>query len=236
MATPRRAGRGVGDRCSPGRFTLGVGPSHQPVVEGMLGLPYSTAGRHTDEYVQIAAALQGERVRFAGQEFRVNAGPLELLDGAAIPVLVAALDRGCSVSRAARVGARFSGWRTPSRSSSTLRRVSAKPPPMLAGPICVSWPGSRWRCTTTSPRRAVRRRAVRGVRSHAELSAHLGGRGVAGPAEAAIVGDEAGVTASLEALVAAGVTDVWAAPFPVGDDRWASRARTRHLLERLVAG
>jgi alkanesulfonate monooxygenase SsuD/methylene tetrahydromethanopterin reductase-like flavin-dependent oxidoreductase (luciferase family) len=59
--------------------------------------------------------------------------------------------------------------------------------------------------------------------------------GVAGPAEAAIVGDETSVTAQIEALFAAGATDVWAAPFPVGDDRSASRRRTRALLVELAA-
>ena len=55
-----------------------------------------------------------------------------------------------------------------------------------------------------------------------------------GPADAAIVGDEAAVTAQIEALFAAGATDVWAAPFPVGDDRSASRRRTRALLKELA--
>ena len=59
--------------------------------------------------------------------------------------------------------------------------------------------------------------------------------GCAGPAEAAIVGDEAGVGEQVEALFAAGATDVWAAPFAVGDDRKASTARTRALLKELAA-
>ena len=59
--------------------------------------------------------------------------------------------------------------------------------------------------------------------------------GVAGPADAAIVGDEASVTAQLEALFAAGATDYWAAILPVGDDRSASRQRTRSLLKELAA-
>src|SRR5215203_4068597 len=74
---------------SPGRFALGVGPSHQPVIEDMLGMSYATPGRHTEEYVQILTALlRGESVRHEGQEFRVTAGPPPLLDGAEIPVLV----------------------------------------------------------------------------------------------------------------------------------------------------
>jgi alkanesulfonate monooxygenase SsuD/methylene tetrahydromethanopterin reductase-like flavin-dependent oxidoreductase (luciferase family) len=54
-------------------------------------------------------------------------------------------------------------------------------------------------------------------------------------AEACIVGDEDAVADQLRALVAAGATDVWAAIFAVGDDRKASRTRTRALLEQLVA-
>jgi alkanesulfonate monooxygenase SsuD/methylene tetrahydromethanopterin reductase-like flavin-dependent oxidoreductase (luciferase family) len=62
--------------------------------------------------------------------------------------------------------------------------------------------------------------------------------GAAGPADAAIVGDEASVAAQVEALFEAGATDFWAAPFPVGEGREArkaSRSRTRDLLASLVA-
>ncbi len=59
--------------------------------------------------------------------------------------------------------------------------------------------------------------------------------GVDAPADAAIVGDEAAVTAQIQALFEAGGTDFWAAPFPVGGDRAASRARTRELLRHLGA-
>src|SRR5262249_60682828 len=59
--------------------------------------------------------------------------------------------------------------------------------------------------------------------------------GLPGPADAAIVGDEAVVAAEIEALFDAGATDVWAAIFPVGDDRSGSRQRTRALLKELTA-
>ena len=45
--------------------------------------------------------------------------------------------------------------------------------------------------------------------------------------------DEDAVTAQILALFEAGATDVWAAPFAVGDAR-ASRARTRALLAALA--
>lgn len=60
--------------------------------------------------------------------------------------------------------------------------------------------------------------------------------GIAGPGEAAVVGDEAAVTRQVEALFEAPATDVWAAPFAVGEDPKGSRARTRALLRELAAG
>jgi hypothetical protein len=43
------------------------------------------------------------------------------------------------------------------------------------------------------------------------------------------------VTAQIQTLLEAGATDVWAAPFPLGDDHAASRTRTRALLKELAA-
>src|SRR5262249_49954068 len=59
--------------------------------------------------------------------------------------------------------------------------------------------------------------------------------GVSGPADAAIVGDEASVAAQLQGLLDAGATDIWAAIFTVGDDTSGSRRRTRALLRELAA-
>ena len=58
--------------------------------------------------------------------------------------------------------------------------------------------------------------------------------GAAGPAEAAVVGDEASVTAQLEALFAAGATDVWAAPSRSAPTAPPPGRRTRDLLNTLV--
>src|SRR5262249_795386 len=87
-----RAAARVSALGQPGRFTLGVGPSHRPVIEDMHGLSYATSGQHTEEYVQVLTELlRGRPVRFSGKEFRINAAPPDLLESAEIPVLVAAL-------------------------------------------------------------------------------------------------------------------------------------------------
>jgi hypothetical protein len=58
--------------------------------------------------------------------------------------------------------------------------------------------------------------------------------GAAGPADVAIVGDEAAVERQIRAVASAGATDFDAAVFPVGPDPAGSLARTRALLAGLV--
>jgi F420-dependent oxidoreductase-like protein len=222
----------------PGRFALGVGPSHEPVVEGMLGLSYRTPGRHTDEYVQIVAALlRGQPVSFAGEEFRVNAGPPERIGDAEIPVLVAALG-----PRLLRVAGQHTAGTITWMANATaiaqyvapsIRKAAAdagRPEPR----IVVGLPVAVHDDVSEARSRAAEQFALYGTLPNYQRI--LGRGGVAAPADAAIVGDEGRVTAQIEALFEAGATDVWAAPYPVGDDRPASRERTRALLKDLAAG
>jgi F420-dependent oxidoreductase-like protein len=221
-----------------GRFTLGVGPSHRPAIEGRLGLSYDTPGRHTDEYVQILTALlRGEQVAFAGQEFTVNAGPLPLPEGLEVPVLVAALG-----PRLLRVAGQYTAgtipWMANAQSIEThiaplVRKAAAeagRPAPRIAAglPVAVHDDVAEARAA------AAEQFANYGLLpNYQRILAH---GGVSGPAEAAIVGDEASVTRQIEGLFEAGATDVWLPPFPVGPDRSASRARTRALLKELARG
>jgi F420-dependent oxidoreductase-like protein len=221
---------------APGRFSLGIGPSHRVVVADRLGLSYDTPGRHTEEYVQILTGLlRGEQVSFAGQEFRVEAGPISLLDGAEIPVLVAAL--GPRLLRIA--GSRTAGtvlWMANAtaierHAAPLIRKAAAdagRPAPrIVAGlPVAVHDDVAQARSVV------ARQFAVYGeLPNYQRILAH---GGISTPAEAAIVGDEDSVAAQIRALFEAGATDLWAAPFPVGDDPSASRARTRALLADLA--
>ena len=221
---------------TPGRVTLGVGPSHRPVVESMLGMSYDTPGRHTDEYVQIVTALlRGEPVGFTGDEYRVAAGPPVLVDGAEIPVLVSALG-----TRLLRVAGQHSAGTILWMANATaveqhvaprIRKAAAdagRPAPrIVAGlPVAVHDDVAEARAVA-----ATQFQVYGTLPNYQRILDH--GR-ASGPAEAAIVGDEAAVTVQIEALFEAGATDVWAAPFPVGDDRSASRTRTRALLKELA--
>ena len=222
---------------SSGRFTLGLGPSHRPVIEGMLGLSYETPGRHTEEYVQIVTALlRGERVDLVGEEYQVHAGPLGSAGEVEVPVLVAALG-----TRLLRVAGQYASgtipWMATARAiehhvSPRVRMAAAdagRPTPrIVAGlPIAVH-------DDIAEAREEARGQfAVYGSLPNYQRILELGG--VTEPAEAVIVGDEAGVIGQIEGLFSAGATEVWLAPFPVGADRSASRARTRALLTELAA-
>jgi len=222
---------------SPGRVTLGVGPSHAPVIEA-LGMSYATPGRHTEEYFQIVTQLlRGEAVNFSGDEFRAMAGPPGLVDGEPIPVLVSAL-----APRLLRVAGQYTDgtilWLGNAAAidrhiAPRIRKAAAdagRPEPrIVAGlPIAVHDDVAEARAA------AAEQFAV-----YATLPNYLrllDEGGVSSPADAAIVGDESSVAAQIAELFDAGATDLWAAPYGVGDDASASRSRTRALLRELATG
>jgi F420-dependent oxidoreductase-like protein len=221
----------------PGRFTLGIGPSHQPVVEGLLGMAYDHPGRHTEEYVQIVAALlRGAPVSFAGTDLRATAGAPPLPEGVTVPVLVSAL--GPRLLRVA--GQHADGtitWMANATAVAThvapriteAAAAAGRPAPR----IVVGLPVAVHDDVAEARGVAAEQFSVYGTLPNYRRILDHGG--AAGPAEAAVVGDEAAVTEQIEALFEAGATDVWAAPFAVGDDKAASRSRTRELLKELAA-
>jgi F420-dependent oxidoreductase-like protein len=219
-----------------GRFTLGIGPSHEPIIEGMLGLSYDTPGRHTEEYVQILGPLlRGESVSFSGEDFNVNAGSPHAVDGVEIPLLVAALS-----PRLLRVAGQYAAgtipWMANARAigehvAPRIRKAAAdggRPEPrIVAGlPVAVHDDVAEGRMV------AAEQFSIYGTLPNYQRIFERGG--IAGAADAAIVGNETSVTAQIEGLFSAGATEVWAAPYPVGEDRPASRARTRALLRELA--
>jgi F420-dependent oxidoreductase-like protein len=217
-------------------LTLGVGPSHQPVIEGMHGLDYSHPGRHTEEYLQILSALlRGEAVSFSGEDFRVNTGAPALPDDRPIPVLVAAL--GPRLLRVA--GTYTDGTITWMANAAAVEshvaprlRAAAEAAGRPAPRIVVGLPIAVHDDVDEAREVAAKQFAIYGQLPNYQRILEHGG--ASSPAEAAIVGDEGAVAAQLEALTAAGATDIWAAPYPVGDDRKASAARTRALLKDLL--
>lgn len=74
-----------------GRFTLGIGLSHQIVIEMMLGLSYAKSYSHMRDYLAVLAPLiRTGNVSHAGSAYRVNAN-LSVPGATPCPILVAAL-------------------------------------------------------------------------------------------------------------------------------------------------
>jgi alkanesulfonate monooxygenase SsuD/methylene tetrahydromethanopterin reductase-like flavin-dependent oxidoreductase (luciferase family) len=179
--------------------------------------------------------LRGEPARFAGEDFRVAVPPPSRDHELDIPVLVAAL-----APRMLRVAGRDTAgtilWMA--NATAVERHVAPRihaaaseagrpAPRIVAGlPVAVHDDVAEARAA------AAEQFAPYGTLPNYRRILEHGG--VAGPEGAAVVGDEAAVSAQIAALFAAGATDVWAAPFPVGEDRAASRARTRALLRDLA--
>ncbi len=232
-----QANRAASTAAAMGRpgLTLGIGPSHKLVIEGAYGLSYDGVGAHTEEYVTVLSTLlRGEGVKLDGEHFRVHI-PVTSALPQPVSVMVSAL-----APRLLRVaGERSDGtilWMGNAKAievhvapliNAAAAAAGRSTPRIVAGlPVAVHDDVNEARTT------AAEMFANYGVLPNYRRLLDIGG--APGPGDAAIVGDEATVAAEIQALFDAGATDVWAAPFPVGEDRSSSRHRTRALLKELV--
>jgi precorrin-6A synthase len=180
---------------APGRFSLGIGPAHATIVEGALGLSYATPGRHTDEYVQILAPLlRGEAVDFDGEEFQVSVPAAASGAVPEVPLLIAAL-----APRLLRIaGEQSAGTVTWMANAASIERHVApriakaaaragRPEPR----IVVGLPVAVHDDVDQAREHAGRQFAVYGTLPNYRRVMTIGG--IDGPADAAIVGDEAAV-------------------------------------------
>ncbi len=216
-----------------GRFTLGIGLSHQPVVEGMWGYSFHKPLRHAREYLDaLMPLLAGDAVSLAGETITAR-GKLDI-DAPAPPVLLAAL--GPQMLRLA--GARCAGtitWMTGARTLATLTvptiseaaaAASRPAPAIVAGfPIWV-----------TDDVEAGRASAAQTFLVYGHLPSYramLDHEGLGGPEDLAIIGDEGACAGRLEELAAAGVTQFAASEFATNRE---DRDRTRAFLASRLGG
>ena len=217
-------------------LTLGVGPSHAPVIENMFGMSYSNPGRHTEEYVRVLAPfLKGEGMSFDGEDFSVNLPPVapvnqpvSFMISALAPRLLRVAGEHTDGTILWMANATAIAKHVAPRINAAAEAAGRAKPRIVAGlPVAVHSDVDEART------KAAKDFANYGVLPNYRAILDIGE--TEGPATAAIVGDAAAVADQVQALFDAGATDVWAAPFPVGDDRSASRRRTRDLLRELAA-
>jgi len=215
-----------------GRLVLGIGLSHQMVVEGIWGYSFEHPARYMEEYLSILQPmLAGEQVSFQGQFLRANTlGPPETTGAEAPPVLVAALGT-VMLKLAAKMAAGTVTWMVGLRTVTdhivptiTAAAASAGRP---APEVVVSLPV----CVTADPDGA-RERAGKIFSIYGQLPSYramLDREGAAGPPDVAVVGTDDEVAAAIGRFAEAGATEFSAVCYGSGDELRATQALVSEL-------
>jgi F420-dependent oxidoreductase-like protein len=217
-----------------GRLVLGVGLSHQVVVEGVWGLSYEHPARYMKEYLSVLVPLlRGEPVDFEGELLQTHmGGPLETVGVPPPVVLVAALGSamlGIAGRQACGTVTWMVGLKTLADHVVPTINAAAAEAGRPAPRIVVNLPV----CVTADPESALQLCgeffAVYGQLP--SYRAMLDREGAVGPPDVAIVGGEEGVAAAIAHLAEAGATEFCGAAFGTKEEV----SRTQELLGELTA-
>jgi F420-dependent oxidoreductase-like protein len=211
-----------------GRLTLGIGLSHQVVVEGMWGYDYSRPARHMREYLAaLVPLLEGEPASVDGETLKAN-GAIDVAGGTGAGLVVAALGPRMLELAGSRTDGTVTWMTGPATIESHIApsiraaaEAAGRPAPrvVMALPVAV-----------TDDPDAAREKAAKAFAVYGQLPSYramLDREGAGGPADVVIAGDEEEVRAAVEALPAAGVTEFVASLFE-------NEERTTELLASLL--
>ncbi|MBV9663007.1 MAG: LLM class F420-dependent oxidoreductase [Actinobacteria bacterium] len=214
------------------RMALGIGLSHQIVIEGMWGYSFDKPARHMREYLSaLLPLLRGEAIAYEGETLKAM-GQLGVTNTTAPPVLLAAL-APVMLQLAGGVADGTVTWMTgpDTLGNHIVPKITAaaekagKPAPRVGVGLPV--------CLTSNPDGA-REMAAQVFSIYGQLPSYramLDKEGAAGPADVAIVGDEAALEAGIKSVESAGATDFVGAVFGADDER----ERTIEFLAARVA-
>jgi F420-dependent oxidoreductase-like protein len=216
---------------SGGRFSLGIGLSHQMVIENMFGLSFAQPVRHMREYLSVLVPLlRAGKADFDGETISTHAA-VDVPELPPVPVLVAALGPKM-LELAGTVADGTVTWMTgpatladhtvPAITAAAERAGRPAPRIVTSLPVCL-----------TADADGARERAANDFRMYGFLPSYramLDREGAAGPADVAIVGDEATLRSGLARIADAGVTDFVASIYGERDDRAATRALLQSML------
>ncbi|UGQ13523.1 TIGR03564 family F420-dependent LLM class oxidoreductase [Yinghuangia sp. ASG 101] len=199
-----------------GRFTLGIGPGHRPLVEGQFGVSGDALAAHTREYLGVLRSLlRGEPVEHRGPTLTA-VGQVDVPGASEPGVLVSALG-----PRMLRVAGELADgtvtvWTVPDAVDKHIRPIlddaaaeAGRPRPRIVAGVLVG--------VTADPDTLCESIDER-FHAATELPnyhAHLQRQGLSRMSETAIVGDEEHVARQLRRYAEAGVTDLLASS--IGD-------------------
>jgi F420-dependent oxidoreductase-like protein len=198
---------------SDNRFSLGIGLSHQVVIENMLGFSYEKPAKHMREYLSVLGPLlRGETVSYSGEQYNVNGVTFNVPGAKEVPLLVAALGP-VMLRLAGELADGTVTWMTgPKTLADYIVPVigeaaakAGKPTPTISAGFPI---------VLTSEVDAAKAQIDKTLAIYGTLPSYramLDREGAAGPSDIALVGDEATLRAGMQRLRDAGVTDFNAA-------------------------
>ncbi len=215
-----------------GRFTLGLGLSHEVVIRDSWGLDFTKVVRHMREYLEVLQPLlRGEVVHYDGEEFQVHS-QVDLPDAEPPSVIVAAL--GPQMLRVTgRLADGTALWLAGPQWIEDVvipelggaAREAGKPDPRIIAGVPVA---------VTADPDAARERIAQAFAMYNTLPSYqrvIQGSGADDPGGVAIVGSEEEVERELLRWREIGVTDFYAAFAGVNADE---RRRTREFITALA--
>lgn len=232
------------DSLAPGRFRLGVGPSHRAGMISSFGADFRAPIGHLREYIHILRALMHTgAVEFEGRWYSANASLSAPLD---VPIMASALRPGAFETCGELADGAIS-WVCPhfylrDTAVPAMQRgaesAGRETPPLIAhAPVCVTE-------DLEAARNGVRARLgyFPSIPFYANMFAEAGFAGTPESGwtdemldEVLIAGDEAAVADRIRTVFDWGADELLATPIPAGDDPAATEERTLKLLGELGA-
>ena len=201
------------------RFTLGIGLSHQVVIENMFGMSYDKPAKHMREYLSVLIPLlRGETASFQGEQYRVQGLTLDIPGGTDVPVVVAALGP-TMIKLTAEMADGTNTWMVGPKTMEEhvipcFQAAGKSDPNIVAGmPIVL-----------TTNIDDAKEKIAQNLMVYGQLPSYramLDREGAAGPADIAIVGDENQLRGQIKRFQDMGVTDFNAAIMDTEDGAYA---------------
>jgi F420-dependent oxidoreductase-like protein len=194
-----------------GRFTLGIGPSHQLIVEGRFGHRWHRPGQHVEEQLDVLLpALRGEAVEVHGETVAA-VGTLTAPGATAPPLLLSA--HGPRLLRLAgeRADGVITTWTDPRSVAENVvpavqKAAAGRPDPQIVVGVIA---------TLTDDPDAARAYIAQHFGIAGELPSYrrtLDQAGMAGPEDTVLAGNEAELEKAVRRFGDAGVTELQLCP------------------------
>lgn len=191
-----------------GRFTLGIGLSHETTVTGALGIPFERPARHMREYLSVLTPLlDGNPASVEGDLYNVKARVF-VGEVPRVPVVVAALGPAMLKLAGEMADGTITSWVGPRTLETHIvpritkgAQAAGRPAPRVVVGLPI---------VLTSDPEGARNRFAPSVTGYGNLPSYRAMfeiEGVESPADVALFGDAATLGKALDQLADAGATD-----------------------------